>query len=106
MWRGERPVGRECVTIVALVGGRAVWAIGGGCHGRRPTVARQPSTSDHDSPAMTELPVVRLATPSLRGVLRIVLIVVGCVIALYLLWRVGTVVRLVGISVFLALALA
>ncbi len=55
---------------------------------------------------MTEVPVVRLATPSLGGVLRIVLIVVGCAIALYLLWRVGTVVRLVGISVFLALALA
>ncbi len=54
---------------------------------------------------MTELPVLRLATPSLRGVLRIVLIVVGCAIALYLLWRVRTVVRLVGISVFLALAL-
>jgi len=48
---------------------------------------------------------VRLATPSLGGVLRIVLIVVGCAIALYLLWRVRTVVRLAGISVFLALAL-
>jgi len=48
---------------------------------------------------------VRLATPSVRGVLRIVLIVVGCAIALYLLWRVRTVVRLVGISVFLGLAL-
>ena len=48
---------------------------------------------------------MRLATPSVRGVLRIVLIVVGCAIALYLLWRVRTVVRLVGISVFLGLAL-
>jgi predicted PurR-regulated permease PerM len=68
-------------------------------------VARQPSTSGRDGPAITEAPVVRMAPPSLRGVLRIVLIVVGCAIALYLLWRVRTVVRLVGISVFLALAL-
>lgn len=50
---------------------------GGGCHGRRPTVARQPSTSDDDGPAVTEVPVVRLATPSFRGVLRIVLILAG-----------------------------
>jgi len=68
-------------------------------------VARQPSASDHDGPVTAEVPVVRLATPSLGGVLRIVLIVVGCAIALYLLWRVRTVVRLAGISVFLALAL-
>jgi predicted PurR-regulated permease PerM len=68
-------------------------------------VARQPSTSDRDGRAITETPVVRLAPPSLRGVLRIALILVGCAIALYLLWRVRTVVRLVGISVFLALAL-
>lgn len=54
---------------------------------------------------MTEVPVVRLARPSLRGVVRIVLIVVGCAIALYLLWRVRNVVRLAGISLFLALAL-
>ncbi|HTA32227.1 MAG TPA: AI-2E family transporter [Solirubrobacteraceae bacterium] len=68
-------------------------------------MARQPSTSDRDRPAITEAPVVRLAPPSLRGVLRIALILVGCAIALYLLWRVRTVVRLVGISLFLALAL-
>jgi len=48
---------------------------------------------------------VRMAAPSLRGVLRIVLILVACAIVLYLLWRVRTVVRLVGISLFLALAL-
>jgi predicted PurR-regulated permease PerM len=48
---------------------------------------------------------VRLATPSVRGVLRIVLIVVGCAAALYLLWRVRSVVRLVAISLFVALAM-
>jgi predicted PurR-regulated permease PerM len=68
-------------------------------------VARQPSTSDRDGPAITEPPEVRLAAPSLRGVLRIVLILIGCAVLLYLLWRVRTVVRLVGISLFLALAL-
>jgi predicted PurR-regulated permease PerM len=68
-------------------------------------MARQPSTTEHRVPARTEPPVVRLAAPSLRGVLRIALILVGCAIALYLLWRVRTVVRLVGISLFLALAL-
>jgi len=48
---------------------------------------------------------VRLATPSLKGVLRILLIVLATVVAVYLLWRVRTVVGLVGISIFLALAL-
>ncbi len=48
---------------------------------------------------------VRLMAPSLGGVVRIVLITVGCAIALYLLWRVRTVVRLAGISLFLALAI-
>ena len=51
------------------------------------------------------MPPVRLATPSLKGVLRIILIVVACALGLYLLWRVRTVVRLVGISLFLGLAL-
>jgi predicted PurR-regulated permease PerM len=68
-------------------------------------VARQPSTGERETPAITEPAVVRLATPSLRGVLRIVLTLIGCAIVLYLLWRVRTVVRLVGISLFLALAL-
>jgi predicted PurR-regulated permease PerM len=48
---------------------------------------------------------IRLASPSPRGVVRFVLIIVACGIALYLLWRVRGVVRLVGISLFLALAL-
>src|SRR5271155_4262644 len=69
-------------------------------------VARQLSKSSSDPPVLvSETPRVRLAAPSPRGVLRIVLILVGCAIALYLVWRVRTVVRLAGISVFLALAL-
>ncbi len=48
---------------------------------------------------------VALATPSLRGIVRIVAIVVVCVLALYLLWRVRTVVLLGAISLFLALAM-
>jgi predicted PurR-regulated permease PerM len=48
---------------------------------------------------------VRLAAPSLRGVVRTILMVTACGIALYLVWRVRNVVRLVGISLFFALAL-
>jgi predicted PurR-regulated permease PerM len=48
---------------------------------------------------------VRLASPSLRGVIRFVLIVVACGIALYLAWRIRAVIRLVGISLFFALTL-
>jgi predicted PurR-regulated permease PerM len=51
------------------------------------------------------VPTIRLASPSLGGVVRFVFIVVACVIALYLVWRVRDVLRLVGISLFLALAL-
>jgi len=50
-------------------------------------------------------PPVRLAAPSLKAVLRIVAIVVACAIALYLAWRLRDVLRLVVISVFVALAL-
>jgi AI-2E family transporter len=46
-----------------------------------------------------------LAAASFGGVVRFVMIVVACGIALYLLWRVRGVVRLVGISLFFALAL-
>lgn len=48
---------------------------------------------------------MRLAAPSLKGVLRIILIALACVAALYLLWRVRTIVRLAAISVFLGLAM-
>ncbi|HWF51425.1 MAG TPA: AI-2E family transporter [Solirubrobacteraceae bacterium] len=49
-------------------------------------------------------PAVRLAAPSLRGVVRVVLIVIVCAILLYLAWRVRLVIELVGISAFVALA--
>jgi predicted PurR-regulated permease PerM len=48
---------------------------------------------------------VRLAAPSLSGVLRLLLIAAGCAIALYLLWRIRSVLGLAGISLFLALAM-
>src|SRR5215218_1562528 len=48
---------------------------------------------------------VRLAAPSARTVLRVVAIVVACAMLLYLVWRLRDVLRLVVISLFLALAL-
>ena len=56
-------------------------------------------------PETARIPTIRLAAPSLRGVVRFVMIVVACGIALYLAWRIRGVIRLVGISLFLALAL-
>jgi predicted PurR-regulated permease PerM len=50
-------------------------------------------------------PPVRLAAPSLKAVVRMVAIVVACALALYVIWRLRDVVRLVLISLFLALAL-
>ncbi len=65
------------------------------------------ASSRSDRPAGTSqgAPVVRLAAPSLRGVIRILLVTVACAIALYLAWRVREVIRLAAISLFLALAL-
>jgi len=48
---------------------------------------------------------VSLAAPSLKAVLRIVAIVAACALVLYLAWRLRDVLRLVVISVFVALAL-
>ncbi len=44
-------------------------------------------------------------TPSLRGVVRTVMIVTACAIGLYLAWRVRGVIRLTAISLFFALTL-
>jgi predicted PurR-regulated permease PerM len=49
--------------------------------------------------------VVRLDTPSLRGILRILLVVVASAFALYIAWRIRTVILLAAISLFLALAM-
>jgi len=48
---------------------------------------------------------VRLAAPSPGGVVRMILIVAATAVFLYLAWRVRGVIRLVGISLFFALAL-
>jgi predicted PurR-regulated permease PerM len=56
-------------------------------------------------PAGDDARLVRLATPSLAGIVRAVLILAACAIGLYLVWRVRGVIRLVGISLFFALAL-
>jgi predicted PurR-regulated permease PerM len=49
--------------------------------------------------------LVRLAAPSFGGVVRVVLILAVSAVFLYLVWRVRLVIRLVGISLFFALAL-
>jgi predicted PurR-regulated permease PerM len=58
-----------------------------------------------DQPPPENARTVRLASPSLRSVVRFVVIVVACGIALFLAWRAREVIRLVGISVFFALTL-
>ena len=52
-----------------------------------------------------EVRLVRLAAPSPGGVVRMILIVAATAVFLYLVWRVRGVIRLVGISLFFALAL-
>src|SRR4051812_38967979 len=68
-----------------------------------PTTERPPLAARAETRAAP--PSVHLAAPSLRGVVRIVAIVVGCAFALYVTWLLRDVLRLVVISVFLALAL-
>jgi predicted PurR-regulated permease PerM len=58
-----------------------------------------------DRPPADDTRTIRLASPSLRSVVRFLLIFVTCGIALYLAWRVRGVIRLVAISVFFALTL-
>ena len=55
--------------------------------------------------APAEARLVRLAAPSPGGVIRMILIVAATAVFLYLVWRVRGVIRLVGISLFFALAL-
>ncbi|HTY95814.1 MAG TPA: AI-2E family transporter [Solirubrobacteraceae bacterium] len=61
------------------------------------------SVASRDAP--TDPQTIRIATPSLRGIMRIVLIVIACGIGLYLAWRIRTVILLAVISLFLALAM-
>ena len=62
------------------------------------------SSARKRSAAAGPLPV-RLEAPSAGAVVRGVLILTACVLLLYVVWRVRVVVRLVAISMFLALAL-
>jgi predicted PurR-regulated permease PerM len=68
-------------------------------------MAHQLSNLDAVRPSASEAATVRLAAPSLRGVVRIILVLVACFIALYLAWRLRTVIQLMAISLFLALTL-
>ncbi len=55
--------------------------------------------------AVGEAAPLRLAAPSLRGVVRIVAVVVVCAVGLYLTWQIRGVVRLVFIALFVAVTL-
>jgi predicted PurR-regulated permease PerM len=68
-----------------------------------PTIQHPPLAAPEAVPIAP--PAVRLAAPSVRGVVRIVAIVVGSAFALYLAWRLRSVLQLVVIALFLALAL-
>ena len=54
---------------------------------------------------MSDTAPVRLAAPSLKGVVRTVAIVVVCAVVLYLTWQIRDVVRIVVIALFVALTL-
>jgi predicted PurR-regulated permease PerM len=63
------------------------------------------SLSHEPTPDADDDGLMRIAAPSLKGVVRIVGIVVACAIALYLTWRVRGVLRLTIIALFVALTL-
>ncbi len=54
---------------------------------------------------MSDAPPVRVAAPSLKGVVRMVAIVAVCAVVLYLTWQIRGVVRLVFIALFVAVTL-
>jgi predicted PurR-regulated permease PerM len=63
------------------------------------------SLSRDPGPEADDAGLIRIAAPSLKGVVRTVAIVVACAIALYLTWRVRGVLRLTIIALFVALTL-
>jgi AI-2E family transporter len=83
----------------------AVTANGSSPNSHDPPPANAAPPAPAPARPVTETPTIRLAAPSVRGVVRVVAILVVSGILLYLLWRVRAVVQLVGISLFLALAL-
>lgn len=66
--------------------------------------APDPPSKESRPAARAPLPV-RLSTPSVGAVVRAVIILTACALVLYVVWRVRVVIRLVAISLFLALAL-
>jgi predicted PurR-regulated permease PerM len=70
---------------------------------REPPAADRVQAGGGEQAVTTRL--VRLAAPSFGGIVRTLLMVTACAIGLYLVWRVRGVIRLIGISLFLALAL-
>jgi predicted PurR-regulated permease PerM len=78
--------------------------VSGGPAGAGTTAAADPPPAD-GTVTVAAAPRVRLAAPSFRAVVRMMLIFSACGICLYLLWRVRGVVQLVAISVFFSLAL-
>ncbi len=71
----------------------------------RPRTTRQSASASRNSSDGADPLRVRLDGPSLPTLLRILLILVTSLLVLYLLWRVRGVIRLLGISLFFALAL-
>jgi predicted PurR-regulated permease PerM len=98
----QRPAaaGESTGAAAAVVGGPPEGASSQATNGAAPA-----SLHTTKPPQSTQPQTIRLAAPSFGGVVRTVMIVVACGIMLYLLWRVRGVVRLVGISLFFALAL-
>src|SRR5262249_28465033 len=63
------------------------------------------ATNSTNGVGNTDAPVIRVAAPSFRAVVRAVVIVAVCGVTLFLLWRGRSVGRLCGISLFLSLTL-
>jgi uncharacterized protein (TIGR02246 family) len=64
-----------------------------------------PGSVEGSRPAARSPLPVRLSAPSAGAVVRAVIILTACALVLYVVWRVRVVIRLVAISLFLALAL-
>ena len=70
-----------------------------------PAAAAADPPSERSRPAARGPLPVRLSAPSAGAVVRAVIILTACALVLYVFWRVRVVIRLVAISLFLALAL-
>ena len=66
---------------------------------------KSPPLAHHTSDNGSDPVRVRVAAPPLSGVLRIVLLLVASALALYLVWRIRSVIQLLAISLFFAFAL-